>query len=106
MHERLKKVRDALLTVTGEVYHYEAPGKKDRYIVWAEDTGDDVIAGDNTVLDQIIQGSIDYFTKEEYDTVADLVTDALARARIANRLNSCQYEKETGYIHYEWIFEV
>ena len=34
--EQLKRVRDALLTVTKDVHHFEKTGSEERYIVWQE----------------------------------------------------------------------
>ena len=33
---KIYRIRDALLTVSKDVYHFEASKKKDKYIVWAE----------------------------------------------------------------------
>ena len=62
----LEPVKAALLTVTKDVYHYEALKAEDRYIVWAED-GDNPMYADDTMEHQVIQGTIDYFTSMEYD---------------------------------------
>ena len=99
-------VKDALLTVSENVGHYEAIEKKDKYIVWAEDMEGESVHGDGKKVEQSIQGTIDYFTKEDEDPMADKIQEALTKADIPFRLSSVQYEEETGYIHYEWIWEV
>lgn len=103
---KIYKVRDALLQVSRDVWHYEAQRKKEKYIVWAEDSESSASLGDNNKSNQTIQGTIDYFTKTEEDENADKIQDALDTANIAYRLNSTQYEEETGYIHFEWVWEV
>ena len=106
MLSQLEIVKDALLTVTDNVWHYEASTITDQYIVWAEDKEGSSVEGDNHKLEQSIQGTIDYYTKNEDDQNVEAVQTALKAARIAFYLNSVQYEDETQYIHYEWVFEV
>lgn len=106
MQERLKSLMNVLLSVIPDVYHYTAIQKMDKYIVWAEDSGGQVHASDNQIIDQAIVGTIDYFTKSEFDLNVDLIDRSLSNAKIAYKLNSIQHEEETGYIHYEWLFEV
>ena len=101
----LEPVKAALLTVTEDVYHYEALKAEDRYIVWAED-GDNPMYADDTMEHQAIQGTIDYFTSMEYDPNVDAIQKALKEARIASYLNSQQYDDETKMMNYQWIFEV
>lgn len=104
--KKINKVRDALLKVSSNVWHYEAMGKTDKYIVWAEDMEGGSVHGDGKKLEQAIQGTIDYFTKEEGDPTVDRIQEALNGASIPFELSSVQYEEETGFIHYEWIWEV
>jgi len=103
---RLSEIRDLLLTVTPDTFHYFAHKKPDKYIVWAEDTEAGSGHADNRKTNQVIQGSIDYFTKTEFDSNVDLIQNKLTEAQIAWKLNSVQYEEETKYIHHEWVFEV
>lgn len=96
----------ALLNVGVPVSHYKASKQPDKYIVWAEDGQADSLWTDGRMQAQAIQGTIDYFTKIENDPKVAAIPDALSAADISFRLNSVQYEDETKYIHYEWIFEV
>lgn len=102
----LKKIPCALLTVTENVGHFEAFKKKDQYIVWAEDGQGDAVWADNMMQQQTITGTIDYFTKIENDENMERIQEALNDAEICFKLNSVQYEGETGYIHYEWVWEI
>lgn len=102
----LDKVRDALLTVSENVGHYEALKKSDQYIVWAEDGEGSAVAGDNVKLEQSIQGQIHYFTRMENDLNVEEIQKALKMAKITFYLDAVQYEDETKYIHYSWVFEV
>lgn len=102
---KLIKMRDILLQVTDSTYHYEALKKTDSYIVWAESGEGDSVHIDDVKDQQVIQGTIDYFTKAEYDSNIDLIQSTLNQNKISYILNSVQYEEETKYIHYEWIWE-
>lgn len=104
--QKIYKIRDILLTISDNVGHYEAMKKKDKYIVWAEDMEGQSLKANNRKGIQVIQGTIDYFTKTDGDPTVDAIQDALNDNRISFYLSSVQYEDETGYIHYEWIWEV
>lgn len=106
MLSSLEQVKDALLTVTDNVGHYTAWDDSDRYIVWAEDTEVASLNTDNYKAGQLIEGTIDYFTRSEDDENIAKIPAALNRARIGWELISVQYEDETRYIHYEWLFRV
>lgn len=102
----LNVIPNALLTVTQNVGHYEAFDKTDKYIVWAEDGQSGALYADNKMQEQVIQGTIDYFTKTENDPNVAAIQQALNNAEISFKLNSVQYEDDTKFIHYEWVFEV
>lgn len=102
----LNTVKNALLTVMGKVYHYAPPqNAAGAYIVWAEDSQGDTVWADEQMREQAIQGTIDYYTKTENDPNVQSIQNALNDAGISYRLNSVQYEQDTKYIHYEWVFE-
>lgn len=106
MLSKIKVIPEILLTVSENVGHYEAFQKKDQYIVWAEDSEGSSVEGDGHKTNQSIQGTIDYFTKQDMDPKVDEIQAALKAACISFYLNSVQYEEETEYIHYEWVWEV
>ena len=106
VHELTERVRLALISLPGDVCHYHAFKKKDRYIVWAEQAEGGSVEADDRKQEYSISGYIDFFTREENDPVVDMVSERLKSAEIAFSLNSVQYEEETRYIHYEWLFEV
>jgi hypothetical protein len=103
---KLTDLRDLLLTIGVDVFHYYATQQSDNYIVWAEDGEADSTNGDNQKTDQVIQGTIDYFTNKEFDPNVEAIQEKLNAAEISWRLNSIQYEEDTGYIHYEWVWEL
>lgn len=102
----LPDLRDLLLTVMDEVYHFEATEQTDKYIVWAEEGQSNSDHADNQMINQEIEGTIDYFTKDEFDTNVSLIQQKLDSADLTWELNSIQHEEETGYIHYEWLFRM
>ena len=98
-------VSAALLTVGVPVSHYTAAKQSNKYIVWAEDGESESQCADNKKQMQVLQGTIDFFTKTENDPYVQKIQDALDNYEICWELNSVQYE-DTKYIHYEWVFEV
>lgn len=104
--EKIYKIPEILMEISDNVSHYEAMNKTDKYIVWAEDLESTSLNADNKKKIQVIQGTIDYFTKIDGDTVVDEIQEALKAEKVSFYLNSVQYEEETGYIHYEWVWEV
>lgn len=75
------------------------------YGVYAEDDSIHEFA-DGKMVNQALQGTVDLFTRDDSDTPRTTVQTALASLDIPWYLNSVQYEQDTGYIHYEWVFEV
>jgi hypothetical protein len=102
----LSDVKNALLTVGVPVSRYTAIEQSNKYIVWAEDNQADAVWADGQMQEQAIEGTIDYFTKHENDPNVPKIQNALNNGNISWRLNSVQYETDTRYIHYEWVFQV
>lgn len=100
----------AALTATGYKFaHYgwakNAPETKRDYGVYGED---DEIAlyADNKRAEAVLQGTIDYYTRDDSGTPKSTIETALDSYNIPYRVESIQFENDTGYIHYEWVFEV
>ena len=74
---KIYMVRDALKRVMDDVFHYEAYEKKNKYIVWQEETEANSHVADNKKDIQVLQGSIDYFTKEDVDENVDKIQVSL-----------------------------
>lgn len=103
---KLKTVRDALNDVHDNVNHYSSAARSNEYIVWSEDGEGDSLHLDNSKNTQIITGTIDFYTTEEYSPVIDRIQKSLENHGITYALNSVQYEETTQFIHYEWRFEI
>lgn len=80
--------------------------KSDRYFVWQEDDRNDFEA-DGVHSEKAVEGTTDLYTKVEFDPWAAAFEAALdADGTIAWYLNSCQYEEDTGFHHYEWVWQI
>lgn len=80
--------------------------KSDRYFVWMEDGRNDFEVG-NRHAEKTVEGTTDLYTKQEFDPWAAQFEAALdADGHISWYLNSTQYEEDTGFFHYEWVWQV
>lgn len=101
----LDNLRQALAALTDSCYHYFAkPGTTPPYIVWAEDSDND-LAANNVHAERCYEGTIDLFTKREGNVLVEAIPSALEGIGAAYYLNSVQYEEDTGLIHFEWVWE-
>lgn len=95
----------AHLSVTDAVKHSEFM-ESDRYFVWQEDGANDLMAG-GVHAEKAVTGTTDLFTKNEFDPWKEEIEAAFdASPYIFWELNSVQYEENTGFYHYEWVWEV
>ena len=100
-----EKIVAAHLAVTDAVSHGERM-KSNRYFVWQEDGSNDLTV-DNVHGESAVTGTTDLFTKREFDPWKDAFETSLnSNPDIAWRLNSVQFEKDTGFWHYEWVWSV
>lgn len=99
-------IKKALLCVSDKVFHFDAMGNiKPPYIVWAED-GEETFHAQNRHEETAATGTIDLYTKDEDDLLISQIPQALNDASVCWYKNSVQFERETGLIHHEWVFEV
>ena len=102
----LQRIKAALLTVPDvPIYHYEALNQKAPYIVWVEDGGNQLFAG-NRMREQAVTATVDLYTKAEYGELPDAIQKALDSGGIAWSLSAAAYEDDTRLIHYTWDVEV
>ena len=106
LQNKLRQMGVAFGALTDNVYHYFRPLKTLPAIIWAEDGEAVSFHSNNTKSCQNISGTIDLYTKKEFDPLADAVQDTLEALGVGWRLNSVQYEEDTDLIHYEWVWEV
>lgn len=95
------------LTQTGLAFaHFgwsHAPARD--YGVFAEDW-ENVLTADDQHQETAVQGTVDYFTRDASGAPKTAIEQALGSFTCSWRLESIQFEEDTGYIHYEWVVEV
>lgn len=107
LQQKLKWFGAKVATVCTRTYHYTKAVKASvPYAVWAEDSEASSFHADSRKAEQVISGSLNYFTKTEYDSVCDGIQDMLNACTVEWYLSSVQYEPETGLIHYEWRWDI
>lgn len=108
MIRQLEIIKNALISIEGlKVYHYWHPRLEAPFCIWAEDGEGSSIQANNHKAEQVVSGTIDYFTLNEFDVMIDTIQDKLNETEnVGWRLLSVQYEPETNLIHYEWEFDV
>lgn len=93
------------LQVTDAIRHSEYM-ESDRYFVWQEDGENNLTAG-GIRKERAVTGTTDLFTKQEFDPWKEELEKAFdASPYVCWKLNSVQFEEETGFYHYEWRWEV
>lgn len=102
----LKQFSALFLTITPNVFHNSAWQQPESYIVWSEEGQSDSFHADNKMEIQVISGTIDFFTKIEFDPIFNEIQTALDSVDLTWSLNSIQHEEETGYTHYEWVWGI
>lgn len=105
LQAKLEPIGAAFAAIVQNSYHYWRPNINAPFLVWAEDQ-DVGFEANNVHEEQAIQGTVDYFTKQEFDPAIDAIQKALDDLGASWYLNSVQYEDETNLIHYEWVWGV
>lgn len=102
----LEAIENAL-NATGLLFEHYAwsPAPNSDYGAWAEDGAHDLEA-DGGHAEQAMTGTVDYFTRDATGACKAVIETALENAGCAWYLNSVQYENDTGYVHWEWVWEV
>lgn len=106
LQEKIKQIGDALAALTPNVYHYWRPQMEPPFVVWAETGESGAFNADNRKREQAVEGTVDYYTKTEYDPLCDSLQQTLNALGIGWQLDNVQYEPETNLIHYTWSWEV
>ena len=102
----MNELKDALSATGYKFAHFgwsKAPAGD--YGVYAEDN-EIALYANNAHAERVTEGTIDYFTRDDSGTPKTTIEAKLDAANIMYRLESIQFEDETGYIHYEWVFEI
>lgn len=102
--ERVEQIGKLHSAIGGNVHHYFRTQLKAPYIIWQEDGSSQFDANDQ-VAEMTVSGSTDFFTKTEYDPTVDVIMDMFKMNGFLWKLDTIQYEQETGLIHYEFLWE-
>lgn len=103
LQAKLQQIGSALYGALGNiVHHYYRPDGEAQSVVWQEQGEYNSFHADNTKGEQAIRGTVDYYTKTEFDSNADVIQTVLMSLGAAWALESVQYEEDTKLIHYEW----
>lgn len=108
MMSLLIRIKDALTSIDGlTVYHYWHPRLQAPFCIWQEESEGDSLWASNHKKEQIITGTIDYYTTQEFDPMVDLIQEKLNEIECFGwSLVSVDYEDETKLIHYSWDWEI
>ena len=99
-----ERIVQAHRDVTDQVSHWERL-KSNRYFVWQEDGRNDLLA-DGIHAEGAVTGTTDLYTQQEFDPWVEALQESFEVHGISWYLNSVQYEEDTGFTHYEWVWEV
>ena len=100
-------LRDALLTVSADVYHYKAPQQKaPPYIVWGETSAEHAEDADDRAQVLLVSGELWYYTKTEYDPVLHEIIAAMESAEAAWRINTIGRDNDSGMYVYGFSWGV
>lgn len=106
LQAKLRQIGTALSAITENCYHYWREKKDLPCLIWSETGEDNSFHSDNRKSEQRIIGTVDLFTKTEFDPLADSVQETLNDLELTWSLSSVQYESDINLIHYEWEWGV
>ena len=90
-----------------KVYHYWRTKLDAPYCIWQEDGEGLSIWTSNHQAEQVITGTIDYFTRVEFDEYVEKIQNALNDLENCGwNLSSVDFEDETNLIHFTWDFQI
>lgn len=106
LQSKLKQIGTTLAALTTNCYHYYRPVQKFPAIIWAETGEENSFHSDNSKSEQRIIGTVDCFTRTEFDGLLDDIQSAFNALGLTWKLTTVQYETETKLIHYTWDWGV
>lgn len=108
LQKTIKEFGKTLAGLPVSVFHYTRPKKvTNRYAVWQEDGGTNSFNADNSEAEHTVSGSLDYYTKVEFDAAVDEIQRTLTEVEGCSwELTDVKYEEETEMIHFSWSWEL
>lgn len=107
LQSKISKISDALTGIEGlTVYHYWRSSLPVPCCVYYEH-GDVGMQADNHKSEYAVEVYVDYYTKVEYDPVADAIMEVLSTTEnIGVSYEGAEFEEDTNLIHHSWACEV
>lgn len=94
----LNNFRDLLLSVTENVFHYEAPKNAPiPHVIWQE-VGGHYLHADNTNTESVYDVQLDVYTQNEFDPLIESLLGALKQDDIAFDFPTTEYDNELKLI--------
>lgn len=107
LQQKLKWFGRELDTLDGvTVRHFTRGAAKPPFVVWQEDGEGDSFLAENGRAEPVISGSLDYYTKTEYDPVVEQISQKLSEIADSWELVTVLYEEETNLMHYSWDWKL
>ena len=88
------------------VTHYTRSKNPPPFVIWAEEGEEESFHSNNRKSEQQITGTVNFFTKTEFDPLVDVIQTILNDNTLAWTLESVMYEEETNLIHYTWRWSI
>ncbi|WP_434310477.1 hypothetical protein [Hominifimenecus sp. rT4P-3] len=101
----LQEFQNVLLSVTENVYHFEAAEASEKYVVWREIGGRALMASGHR-REVIHEVQVEFCTKEEFDPMLEGLLNALEMAEIVFEEPLVEYDSETKQIRYTIYCEI
>lgn len=106
LQSKLRQIGIAFALLTNTCYHYYRPVNTFPCIIWQEIGESGSFNADNAKREQRIVGTLDCFTKTEFDSLLDSIQGTFETLGLTWQLDTVQYETDTGLIHYTWSWGV
>lgn len=104
-YEALDLVRQALVRTGAEVYYMKRPERPDNpFIVWQDEFDGRVLHGNGDRKLRTIEGSIDFWCKDQFCDMPEKIERELRKSCIKFRLNYHGIDTDIKAQHYEYIF--
>lgn len=106
LQQTLKKFGETLAELPVSVFHFRRSKMSPPYAVWQEDGEGESLLAENRRAEPVIAGSLDYYTKTEFDPVVEQINQLLEQHADGWELVTVLYEEETHLMHYSWDWEL
>lgn len=106
LQKKLNQFGKTLAGLPVSVFHFRRSKMSPPYVVWQEEGEGESFLAENGRAEPVIAGSLDYYTKTEYDPVVEQINLLLEQVADAWELVTALYEEETHLMHYSWDWEL